>query len=83
MPLARVAERFTAKLNELEEAGGAAPVLLDGNLSYLCVQYSNLYVLAVTKTNVNAAAALVFLHKLIDIFKHYFHEVCPSRSCLR
>lgn len=68
-----------AKLNELEETGGAAPILLDGNLSYVYVQYSNLYVLAVTKANVNAAATLVFLHKLIEIFKHYFHEA--SRVC--
>lgn len=75
MPLAKVADRFMTKLNELEESGGAAPVLLDGRLSFLYVQYSNLYILAVTQTNVNAAATLVFLHKLIEIFKHYFHEV--------
>lgn len=66
-----------ARLNELEEAGGTAPppVLLDGSLSFVYVQYSNLYLLAVTRANVNAAATLVFLHKLIEIFKHYFHEV--------
>lgn len=77
VPLAKVADRFMAKLNELEEAGGAAPppILLDGSLSYVYVQYSNLYLLAVTQGNVNAAATLVFLHKLIEIFKHYFHEV--------
>jgi AP-1 complex subunit mu len=75
VPLAKVADRFTAKQNELDEGGGAAPVLQDGSLSYLYVQYSNLYILAVTKGNVNAAAALVFLHKLVEIFKHYFHEV--------
>lgn len=75
VPLAKVADRFTAKQNELEEGGGAAPILQDGSLSYLYVQYSNLYILAVTKGNVNAAATLVFLHKLIEIFKHYFHEV--------
>lgn len=79
--MAKVAERFIAKLNELEETGGAAPILLDGSLSYLYVQYSNLYVLAVTKTNVNAAATLVFLHKLIEIFKHYFHEACAGAYC--
>jgi hypothetical protein len=75
VPLAKVADRFMARLNELEETGSAAPVSLDGNLSFLSVQYSNLYILAVTKTNVNAAATLVFLHKLVEIFKHYFQEV--------
>ncbi len=77
MPLAKVADRFMARLNELEESGGATPVLLDvdGALSFVYVQYSNLYLLAVARSNINAAAVLVFLHKLIDIFKHYFHEV--------
>lgn len=75
VPLAKVADRFMAKVNEMEEAGGAAPVLLDGTLSFLYVQYSNLYVLAVAQSNVNAAATLVFLHKLIEIFKHYFQEL--------
>lgn len=82
MPLGKVAERFMARLNELEEAGGTAPppVLLDGSLSFVYVQYSNLYLLAVTRANNNAAATLVFLHKLIEIFKHYFHEVRRCRA---
>jgi hypothetical protein len=80
VPLAKVADRFMAKVNELEEAGGATPILVDGSLSFLYVQYSNLYVLAVTQANVNAAATLVFLHKLIDIFKHYFHEASRGRG---
>lgn len=47
------------------------------------LQHSNLYLLAITRTNVNAAAILVFLHKLIEIFKHYFQEVCTTTSwCL-
>lgn len=66
-----------ARVNELEESGTATPVLLDadGALSFVYVQYSNLYLLAVARSNINAAAVLVFLHKLIEIFKHYFHEV--------
>lgn len=36
------------------------------------VQVSNLYLLAVTRANVNAASTLVFLHRLTDVFKHYF-----------
>lgn len=51
----------------------AAPALQTSLAPF--VQYSNLYVLAVAQANVNAAATLVFLHKLIDIFKHYFQEV--------
>ncbi len=38
---------------------------------------SNLYLLAVTRTNVNACSTLVFLHRMVDVFKHYF-QVGPS-----
>lgn len=74
----KAADRFLAKLGELEEAGKATPVILDENVTYMYVQYSNLYLLAVTRSNVNAAAVLVFLHKLIEIFRHYFTEVRGS-----
>lgn len=71
----KVAERFLAKVNELEEVGRASPVLYDNGVSYLYVQYSNLFVVALAKTNVNAASTLLFLHKLIEVFKHYFTEL--------
>ena len=38
-------------------------------------QYSNLYLLAMCRTNVNATAMLLFLHRLLDVFKHYFTEM--------
>ncbi len=39
------------------------------------MQYSNLYLLAMCRTNVNATAMLLFLHRLLDVFKHYFTEM--------
>jgi hypothetical protein len=69
-----------SKLNELEEIGKASPVIQDESNSYIYAQHSNLYLLAITRKNVNAAAILVFLHKLIEIFKHYFQEV---RQCVQ
>lgn len=38
-------------------------------------QYSNLYLLAMCRANVNAAAVLAFLHSVLDVFKHYFSEL--------
>jgi AP-1 complex subunit mu len=61
-------------VTEMEEAGRTSPVILDGQVSYMYVQYSNLYLLAMARSNVNAAAIIVFLHKLVEIFKHYFRE---------
>jgi AP-1 complex subunit mu len=72
-----------AKLNELEENGRVSPVIQDAQTNYIYVQYSNLYLLALARTNVNAAAILMFLHKLIEIFKHYFQEVRACTSMLR
>jgi hypothetical protein len=64
-----------SKLHELEELGRVSPVIYDGPNSYIFIQYSNLYLLALTRNNVNAVAILAFLHKLVEIFKHYFREV--------
>lgn len=69
------AERFITKLNELEESGRVTPVILDEGVSYIYVQYSNLYLLAVAKNNINAGSILLFLHKLKEIFTHYFQEL--------
>lgn len=49
-------------------------MLLQG-ISYLYVQYSNLYLVAVARDNVNAASILLFLHKLKEVFTHYFNEL--------
>ena len=64
-----------ARLGELEEGGRVTPVIQDGGVTYIYVQHTNLYLLAVTRTNTNAAAILLFLHRLVTIFKHYFQEV--------
>lgn len=71
----KAADRFMSKLNELDETGKASPIIQDEHTSYIYVQHSNLYLLAITRRNVNAAAILVFLHKLVEIFKHYFQEL--------
>jgi AP-1 complex subunit mu len=62
-------------LNELEEAGRVTPVFYDDGVTYLYVQYSNLYLMLVARENVNAASTLLFLHKLREVFVHYFNEL--------
>jgi hypothetical protein len=77
----KAADRFLPRLGELEDAGRASPVFQDGGVSYIHVQHTNLYLVAMARTNVNAATVLAFLHKIIEIFKHYFHEVrAPRRA---
>lgn len=72
---AKHAERFMRRLHELEDAGRAAPVILDGGVSYVYVLHANVYLLAVTRANANAAAVVAFLHHLVAVFKHYFDEL--------
>ena len=51
------------------------PIIWDDGVSYMYVQYSNLYLLIVSRENVNAASMLLFLHKLRGVFVHYFNEL--------
>ena len=72
------ADRFIEKIAELEDEGKASPIIHDddgGGVTYLYLQHSNVYILAVTKTNVNAASTMYFLHKLIDVFTKYFDQL--------
>jgi hypothetical protein len=55
--------------------GKLTPVFYDDGISYTYVQYSNLYLLIASRTNINAAAFLGFLHKLKEVFVHYFNEL--------
>jgi Clathrin adaptor complex small chain len=72
----KFAERFITKLSVLEEAGQLSPIIYDDEgVTYLYIQYSNLYLLAVTRNNTNATAILAFLHSLLEVFKHYFTEL--------
>jgi len=71
----KYAEKFISKVNELKDSGKLSPVLHDEGVTYVYLQHSNVYLLAVTRENVNAASVLVFLHRLVDVFKHYFEEL--------
>ncbi|MEW5299053.1 MAG: hypothetical protein WDW36_002103 [Sanguina aurantia] len=71
----KYAEKFMAKINEMEENGKLTPVIYDEGVSYVYLQVSNLYLLAVSRTNVNVASVVIFLHRLVEVFKHYFQEL--------
>ena len=57
-------------------------MLYDEGLSYTFVTHNNLYLLAVSRTNVNALSTLSFLHRLVDVFKHYFEARRPASRLL-
>merc|ERR1711871_522614 len=69
-----VAERFANYIAETEEED-LRPVVHDNGVTFVYVKYNNLYLLAVTKRNANAAFIVLFLYRLVQVFKNYFKEL--------
>lgn len=57
---------------EIEEF---ANFILPTARQYLYIRHNNLYLLALTKRNTNAAEILLFLHKIVEVFTEYFKEL--------
>eukprot|EP00005_Dracoamoeba_jomungandri_P005495 CAMPEP_0174260418 /NCGR_PEP_ID=MMETSP0439-20130205/9704_1 /TAXON_ID=0 /ORGANISM="Stereomyxa ramosa, Strain Chinc5" /LENGTH=424 /DNA_ID=CAMNT_0015344663 /DNA_START=38 /DNA_END=1312 /DNA_ORIENTATION=- len=68
------AERFMSLLLNHEDEE-LKPVFQDEGITYIYIKYKNLYLMAVTKNNADAAMVLLFLYKLVEIFKAYFKEL--------
>ncbi|TQD76294.1 hypothetical protein C1H46_038180 [Malus baccata] len=51
------------------------PVVYDNGVSYMFIQHNNIYLMIASRQNCNAASLLLFLHRVIDVFKHYFEEL--------
>jgi AP-1 complex subunit mu len=70
------AERFFSKLMDGEvDPSSNSPVAYDDGVTYLFIQYNNVYVMTASRQNCNAASLLLFLHRIVDVFKHYFEEL--------
>ncbi|KAK3223442.1 hypothetical protein Dsin_010467 [Dipteronia sinensis] len=70
------AERFFTKLIEKEgDPQSQDPVVYDNGVTYLFIQHSNVYLMTASRQNCNAASLLSFLHRVVDVFKHYFEEL--------
>lgn len=75
IPMSAV-EKFPILLSEAEEESSAVPPCFsDSGINYLYIRHSNLYLLALTKRNSNAAEILLFLHKIVEVFTEYFKEL--------
>ncbi|GAY47328.1 hypothetical protein CUMW_103730 [Citrus unshiu] len=51
------------------------PVVFDNGVTYMFIQHNNVYLMAASRQNCNAASILLFLHRVADVFKHYFEEL--------
>ena len=74
-------ERFNSRVAEMEsEDEPVPPVFHDEGVngvscSFCHVSHNNLVMLAVCADNANAMSVILFLHRLKDVFKHYFEEL--------
>lgn len=66
----RVADLF--RIHVVSSSDVRSPVTASGPLTFFHVKHENLYIVAVTKSNVNAALVFEFLYRIISISKSYF-----------
>ncbi|KAL0356195.1 UNVERIFIED_CONTAM: AP-1 complex subunit mu-2 [Sesamum radiatum] len=66
-------EKFFSKL--LEKESLKAQCALKNGVSYMFIQHSNVYLMTASRQNCNVASLLFFLHRVVDVFKHYFDEL--------
>lgn len=69
--------------SDVDTEADIKPVIHDEGITYSYVTYNSLYLLAVSRTNVNAVAVLYFLHRLVDVFKFYFEARTRRRKAWR
>lgn len=75
IPMSAV-EKFPVLLSEAEdESSSVPPCFSSEGINYLYIRHNNLYLLALTKRNSNAAEILLFLHKVVEVFTEYFKEL--------
>ncbi|XP_055832816.1 AP-1 complex subunit mu-2-like [Solanum dulcamara] len=73
---AQQVEKFFTKLLEKEDdLESHGPVCHENGVNYMFIQHKNIYLMAASRQNSNAASLLFFLHCVADVFKHYFEEL--------
>uniref|UniRef100_A0A8C1W4X4 Adaptor related protein complex 1 subunit mu 2 n=1 Tax=Cyprinus carpio TaxID=7962 RepID=A0A8C1W4X4_CYPCA len=68
-------DHFFTLLVQQEEEGLLCPVMSHGNVHFLWIKHSNLYLVATTNKNSNASLVYAFLYKLVEVFTEYFKEL--------
>ncbi|KAK5683007.1 AP-1 adaptor complex mu subunit Apm1 [Elasticomyces elasticus] len=77
IPMSAV-EAFPTLLSDAEEESSSTPPCMTDpstGINYLYIRHNNLYLLALTKRNSNAAEILLFLHRVVEVFTEYFKEL--------
>ncbi|XP_067992766.1 LOW QUALITY PROTEIN: AP-1 complex subunit mu-2-like [Melanerpes formicivorus] len=68
-------ENFLGVVLQREEEGALSPLLSHAGVHFLWIKHSNLYLVATTRKNGNAALVYSFLYKVVEVFSEYFKEL--------
>ncbi|WVR09541.1 hypothetical protein IAU60_006610 [Kwoniella sp. DSM 27419] len=69
-------ERFLPLVLDMEEENvQVTPCFSDEGINYMHIRHNNLYLLALSKRNSNAAEIIFFLHRLCSVLTEYFKEL--------
>lgn len=71
IPMAAI-DAFLPLVVQADDDVTATPVVAADGISFLYIRHNNLYLAAMTKRNSNAAAVLLFLHRICHVFTEYF-----------
>ncbi|KAF5369736.1 hypothetical protein D9757_011986 [Collybiopsis confluens] len=75
LPMSYV-ERFLPIILDIEEEGQqVTPCFSREGINYMHIRHSNLYLLALSRKNSNAAEIIIFLHRLSQVLVEYFKEL--------
>jgi len=69
-----VSERFVQYLQENDEMD-QRPIFTDEGFTFAYTKHNNLFLMCVTKRNSNIALLLMYLYRLVTVFKDYFGEL--------
>ncbi|XP_056426517.1 AP-1 complex subunit mu-2 [Hyla sarda] len=68
-------DHFMPLVVQREEEGNLTPLLIHGKVHFMWIKHSNLYLVALTNKNANAALVYSFLYKVVEVFTEYFKEL--------
>ncbi|XP_026854697.1 adaptor related protein complex 1 subunit mu 3 isoform X2 [Electrophorus electricus] len=68
-------DHFMPIMMKSEEEAELLPVVTHGSTHFLYIKHSNLYLVAMTKKNTNAALVYSFLYKIVEVFEEYFKSL--------
>lgn len=70
-----VIERFMQLLLEQEDDQNLTPIVQHGDIAFIYIKHTNVYLVAISKINTNAALVISYLYKIVRVFTEYFNEL--------